>query len=126
MNYDDRVTKEYVEGLIAGAGAKIATGSYVGTGEYGENHPNSLTFDFAPKLVYISTDIHTDGGEMLFLFRGAPHGHFLFGNPAYAIVQASNVTWTENGLSWFSIGSRANAEYQCNISARTYYYTAIG
>lgn len=32
---------------------RIATGSYTGTGTYGASNPNSLTFDFAPKMVII-------------------------------------------------------------------------
>ena len=36
----------------ANSKAKIATGSYVGTGTYGESNPNTLTFDFAPKLLW--------------------------------------------------------------------------
>lgn len=34
--------------------AKIQTGSYVGTGTYGASNPNSLTFSFQPKYVYLS------------------------------------------------------------------------
>lgn len=34
-------------------GAKVATGYYVGTGTTGVGNPNSLTFDFAPKVVMI-------------------------------------------------------------------------
>lgn len=45
-----------LEALLAAlkqAGAvQIATGSYVGTGTYGADHPCSLTFDFVPKLVF--------------------------------------------------------------------------
>lgn len=39
----------------AATAPKIATGSYVGTGKYGSNNPNSLTFEFDPKLVLIFT-----------------------------------------------------------------------
>ena len=39
---------------LAGQGiAKIATGSYVGTGTYGVDHPCSITFPFSPVLVQI-------------------------------------------------------------------------
>ena len=31
--------------------ARIAVGSYVGTGTYGESRPNSLTFDFIPSVL---------------------------------------------------------------------------
>ena len=33
--------------------AKIATGSYVGTGTYGASNPCSLTFDFSPNLILL-------------------------------------------------------------------------
>lgn len=36
---------------MLGDKAIIETGSYVGTGTYGASNPNSLTFDFAPKLI---------------------------------------------------------------------------
>ena len=32
---------------------KIATGSYTGTGTYGSSNPNSLTFEFDPKIVFV-------------------------------------------------------------------------
>lgn len=34
--------------------ARIETGSYVGTGTYGADNPNTLTFGFVPKLLIIS------------------------------------------------------------------------
>lgn len=34
-------------------GVKIATGSYTGTGKYGERNPNILTFNFIPKYIAI-------------------------------------------------------------------------
>lgn len=36
-----------------GDGARIATGSYVGTGTYGSGNPNTLTFEFEPKIVIV-------------------------------------------------------------------------
>ena len=37
----------------------ISAGSYVGTGTYGANNPNTLTFDFAPKVVVL---FNSNGG----------------------------------------------------------------
>ena len=48
MNYEDRVTKEYVEGLLSG-GVKIACGGYTGDGVL----TKSITFPFEPMLVFI-------------------------------------------------------------------------
>ena len=42
-----------------GSGAKIQTGSYVGTGTYGASNPCSLTFDFPPTMVWIYAAINT-------------------------------------------------------------------
>ena len=42
-----------VLGNVLSVGPKIAIGSYVGTGAYGAANPNSLTFDFAPKMVMV-------------------------------------------------------------------------
>ena len=39
-----------IDAALAGA-ARIVVGSYVGTGEYGSEHPTSITFDSTPKLV---------------------------------------------------------------------------
>ncbi len=36
------------------AGAKIAFGTYNGTGTYGSANPTSLTFDFEPKLLWVT------------------------------------------------------------------------
>ncbi len=46
-------TIEYLGKL--GDKARVQVVSYVGTGTYGESNPNSLTFDFVPKLVIISS-----------------------------------------------------------------------
>lgn len=46
-------TIEYLGKL--GDKARVQVVSYVGTGTYGSGHPNSLTFDFAPKMVIISS-----------------------------------------------------------------------
>ena len=38
---------------LAGGGVRFSSGSYVGTGTFGEDNPNSLTFDFVPKIVMV-------------------------------------------------------------------------
>ena len=45
-------TIEYLGKL--GNKAKVQVVSYVGTGTYGSSNPNSLTFDFAPKVVIVN------------------------------------------------------------------------
>ena len=49
MNYEDRVTKEYVESALASAGVKMVTGTYTGDGS------TSRTFNlgFTPRAVIV-------------------------------------------------------------------------
>ncbi len=71
-----------LEALLAAlkqAGAvQIATGSYVGTGTYGADHPCSLTFDFSPQIVGIIVVVHgrhrqqVVGGSYLSAYAGFP------------------------------------------------------
>ena len=56
---EDRILREdfnadnaKIEAALA-AGVKIATGSYTGDGTYGSDHPNTLTFPFTPKVVFL-------------------------------------------------------------------------
>ena len=62
----DAATKSYVDNLIASA-ARVQVVSYVGTGTYGADNPNSLTFDFAPKMVIVSTITKDSAPWALFL-----------------------------------------------------------
>lgn len=41
-----------------GSKVRIATGSYVGTGKYGQSNPNSLTFEFPPDLIIIHSYVY--------------------------------------------------------------------
>lgn len=106
-------------------GAKIATGSYTGTGTYGASNPNSLTFDFAPKFVIIKPS-YTAYGEQIPQLMGvwlngmtiAPvlHGSLAgsSGNPIFSV--------SGKVLSWYADPVR----YQLNESGVTYRYFAIG
>ena len=49
MNYEDRVTKEYVENALAGAGPRIVVGSYVGSGAA----TRTISLGFTPRAVYV-------------------------------------------------------------------------
>ena len=138
-----------LEALLAAlkqAGAvQIATGSYVGTGTYGADHPCSLTFDFLPKLIMI-TRYHTGTSSIDYIFPGDSEGN-------YWLMDANTLVDSDTSLSGyvgtgfgrvFGYGGGASVGYkssdqrtiywysgndagsQFNSDGTTYYYAAIG
>lgn len=98
----------------------IAYGTYVGTGTYGKSNPNTLTFDFEPKLLIFATQSSNSNGQIASIH----HMVFpmTFSEPIYS-ARASTISWNGNTVSWY------HAEYeeaQLNASGKTYYYIAIG
>ena len=116
---------------------KIATGTYVGTGLAGSANPNTLTFDFVPKILMIQA---TTGSEMN--FNGVVHADWVFALNGVTNVQVrlgssqgSNsdltITWIGNTVSWYHVGSGTSsyppyAPSQLNTAGVTYRYFAIG
>lgn len=103
--------------------ARVVTGSYVGTGNYGNSYPNTLTFDFAPKCVVIA---ESNGSFPLLLFRGCD-GYDYEQN---SVGREGKVTWTNNSVSWYyTIGaggsSTTAASFQYNTLNAEYSYFAI-
>ena len=92
---------------------QIATGSYVGTGTYGASNPNTLTFDFEPKLVMVvsqnSSSFGTNSGIAWMGQPGASNGKIF--------------TLSGNSLSWYSSDGTSS---QLNNDSFTYYYFALG
>lgn len=106
---------------IDAAMPRIATGTYTGTGEYGEEHPNTLTFDFAPKLVLIRSGRSIlDYG--LDLFFPSQYGTLEKIGSSLGSWDTIYVTWNQNTVSWYN-GS--DADSQMNQSDNTYYFIAI-
>lgn len=110
----------------------IASGSYIGTGFYGENYPNPLSFSFAPKIIWCADDMEfmngTNSIHMLYMplvsttyskycgFAGS-------GAKSYAYGKKSTDGKT---IYWYCNSSSYGAGGQLNSSGTTYYYTAIG
>lgn len=98
---------------------KSASGTYTGTGTYGSSNPNSLTFDFTPKVVFIGTSTETNAAQIAYVW-----GSNVF---AVAVNNGSvmnTVTVTGNTMSWYSASSLA--DFQMNASGEVYHYVAIG
>ena len=106
---DDIFTYEYI-GVpfenarnVLGIVAKIRTGSYVGTGAYGENNKNTITVDFTPKLMMLNGDT--------FIFP------YDYGFDCYGHVE-----WGENSISWWN----DNNQNPNNNTGETYHYVILG
>ena len=136
----DAANKQYVD---EHAGARVVTGSYVGTGDYnsgtgwGSSNPTSLTFDFAPKLLIIGWQETLDNGffasnlgervtsdNYYSIYTGALTTQFKqyrgFGDPSGSYAKKSSDGKT---ITWYATG-HANA--QRNDRRCKYYYLAIG
>lgn len=117
-------TIEYLGKL--GDKARVQVVSYVGTGTYGESNPCSLTFDFVPKMVIIST-----AANMTFAFfnTGILSGNFanknVFSVVSTSITNRSYVSAKKDGktISWYSTNS---PDSHFNVSGAKYNAIAIG
>ena len=112
--------------------ARIATGSYVGTGTYGSANPCSLTFDFPPRVVFF----FDSKGAVVILQRSAgsvSYGYIVYldaiGEDVTTIFQTDRGGWflamsksaDGKNISWFG-----DSQYhQCNGKNEKYFYMAI-
>lgn len=129
-------------------GARIATGSYVGTGKYGKDNPNTLTFEFVPKVIWVGKDgyfkFHSNqyGVNDFYdqMFLTCPEA--VDSVPVYATnggtAYEGAVSFSVNGrtVSWHSQGQYTQIDgvyqyvggdsLQLNNLGETYHYFAIG
>lgn len=106
-------------------GVKIATGSYTGTGTYGENNPNSLTFEFVPRFFTVgSLETISDGSGYV---HSVGRGYIMLiinGGLALGYNLSSNYCKLDgNTISWYAYD---NADDQFNSSGKKFGYIAIG
>ena len=117
---DKAATDAKLAALTANLGAKgknarLAWGSYPGSGKAGPSNACRLTLDFKPYLVMIGCDYGGTwrGGRFV---RGAPIGGGAAENPVV-------VTWGNREVSWYHA---SDYSYQLNFPNMTYYYVVIG
>ena len=100
---------------------RFAYGSYVGTGESGQNHPNSLTFDFYPMFIIIMSRAAQGRDQSpCFMMRGETVGN------STETAASINLSWTDSGVSWYDVDSFSEPENQNNTEGVTYHYLAFG
>ena len=116
-----------------GGKAKIATGSYIGTGTKGADNPNSLTFEFKPKAWGIYACI-SNGVSKSYIWSMQPWDSGDLGiatislnlpsSTSAASLYDQTVQYSENTVSWYM--TNTHAAYQLNETGTQYFYFAIG
>lgn len=99
------------------SGAKIDVGSYLGTGTLGPDNPNTLTFSFEPKILFV---FGGNEGSLAMINPSPKYSGYITSN-----YLSGNVSWGNNVVSWYAEMS-ATAQSQFNNSGTMYYYVAIG
>ena len=108
----------------ASSGLQFSTGSYVGTGVLASPNKKSLSFNFSPKFMVITTK----GASELYTTEAI----FIYGSPIYWCTYNNStkwgyktqVTWGDKSISWACYAYSDSA--QLNENGSTYYYFAIG
>lgn len=106
---------------------KEEKGSYVGTGKGGENNPNTLTFGFVPKFVWIWPKESANVTTIVFAGRFyVTFGRWGYYSESTDIFMGLNtMSMSGNILTWWHPNS-TEPTYQLNVSGMDYYYLAIG
>lgn len=102
------------------AAPKTETGSYVGTGTSGSGSPNVLQFEFAPKLVVISTQGVYPVRDGIGVLHVTDNNGFYQDNKN--MPSPISVSLDGNRVTWYNSTSTS----QMNESDSTYNYTAFG
>jgi hypothetical protein len=118
---------------------KIGTGSYVGTGTWGETNKTTIDFGFTPVVVAVliqkSNSDNTKPRQLMWDFYQENDVAFDYGTAILfrgqdVCTQAANwscrVEWSGTTVSFYSTQSGAGARTQFNDNGKTYFWYAIG
>lgn len=109
---------------------KIATGNYMGTGNYGIDNKNSLTFNFTPKIIMIIEDELKndtyDGNSICWFVNDLIHG--IKPTTTNSVLGSRvSISWSENKVEWYSESDQSHSNrQQGNILNKNYTYVALG
>lgn len=118
-------------------GAKIATGSYTGTGTYGSSNPCSLTFDFVPKVIMFTVKYSLTDKNWIWFDSSKALPRFIPCH-VFSTSYVVNLAAMESSSGSSSYGKKSSdgktiywyntqgALYQQNSSSMTHYYIAFG
>ena len=110
---------------------KIQTGTYQGTKDMNtdanDTDPKSLTFNFAPKLVFIGGQKQNSYMTIGLMFPASGMG-VVFGNAGstHPAKLVSKVTISGNTVSWTYTSTDYQFVYELDWNGITYHYVAIG
>ena len=104
--------------------AKMQVGSYAGTGTYGSNNSNSLTFDGKPKFVFVAQKAQSTSSARGYYFTAVVNQETAMVERVATDSTSTDahfvqLSWGDKTVSWYSI---ANAERQLNTSGTEYVY----
>ena len=115
---------------------RIAHGTYMGTGVYGESNKNSLTFPFVPELLilyragYIGIVSGAHGnneGFYAILPKQTTEFRTIVYDGEYYREDRNSISFSEQTVTWYMYNTYSNrAAGQFNASGTTYGYIAIG
>lgn len=101
--------------------SNLYTTQYTGTGVYGSSNPNTLNFDFVPKLVMITILSGSNAQVPTFFTQGYAWAYFMnvpgtSTGTTSVTASAIVVTWSEDGktLSWYGKGTVATMQLNAN------------
>jgi hypothetical protein len=114
---------------LANSKARIDTGSYVGTGVYGDSNPNTLTFPERPIMLLIFKDVGISGPPDYRLAAFYPYvlpgdylnASFYRGLGSFQTSNNEMSKYSNNILSWYTTSANA----QMNVSGITYTWAAF-
>lgn len=111
--------------------ARIAIGSYTGTGNFGSGSPCTLACSFAPKLLILpyntwsaSTNNYTNGFGIALknaTYSGATSFFYILGPSTYP-GNFGTFTWGTSTVSWYD----SSALRQANVLGTAYPYLLLG
>ena len=104
---------EHAAALAGKGNCQLYTGSYVGTGAFGSENPNTLTFSHKPFLVVIY------GSPIILGLQGTSSGIVVQG---FNFGYSCSLQWSENTLTWWS---SYDAQHQANQKNVTYQVYAL-
>ena len=115
--------------LAGGKADKTVTGTYIGSGSYGANNKNYLTFTKIPTVIYISNKPNRSNSEALLVIVPRLKIGYSFSNTGPS-NSAPNAAWNTllevstsgNTVYWYSTRSEGS---QGNNRGETYTYVAM-